>query len=192
MVAVTSLWDTSLVKCKSQQAILPAHSQIQSPLTLIPLSTHDLQPLIPYLCVAAASPSQVLLTVPDNTVNASPGSSAHCPLIHPGTQSKAWHTAALPLMIQDQAENTKGALPQLQPSFSSALCGAATELLSAHIHALIKQKKKRKRKGGGSVEYSRRGEKWTATPDLPQKQLEKYKAHTESSLTHPPWFYKKK
>lgn len=164
MVAVTSLWDTSLVKCKSQQAILPAHSQIQSPLTLIPLSTHDLQPLIPYLCVAAASPSQVLLTVPDNTVNASPpGSSAHCPLIHPGTQSKAWHTAVLPLMIQDKGENTKGDLPQLQPSFSSALYGTDTVLLSVHIHALIKQKKrkeieKRKRKGG-SVEYSRRGEK---------------------------------
>lgn len=160
MVAVTSLWDTSLVKCKSQQAILPAHSQIQSPLTLIPLSTHDLQPLIPYLCVAAASPSQVLLTVPDNTVNASPpGSSAHCPLIHPGTQSKAWHTAVLPLMIQDKGENTKGDLPQLQPSFSPALYGTAAVLLGAHIHALIKQKKKRKRKGGGSVEYSRRGEK---------------------------------
>lgn len=154
MVAVTSLWDTSLVKCKSQQAILPAHSQIQSPLTLIPLSTHDLQPLIPYLCVAAASPSQVPLTVPDNTVNASPpGSSAHCPLIHPGTQSKAWHTAVLPLMIQDKGENTKGDLPQLQPSFSSALYGTDTVLLECTHSCTYKTKKKKrnrkkKKKGG--------------------------------------------
>lgn len=53
-----------------------------------------------------------------------------------------------------------------------------------HAHECQQQQKKRneKKKKGGSVEYSRRGEKWTATPDLPQKQLEKYKAHPESSL----------
>lgn len=183
------LWSSASL---SKPFFLPS-SQIQSPLTLIPLSIYDLQPLIPYLCVTAASPSRALLTVPDNTVNASPpGSSAHCPLIHPGTQSKAWHAAVLPLMIQDKGENTKDDLPQSQPSFSSALYGTATVLPSA-THACTWQTKreKRKEKERGGYLILQKGREVNSNTRSTTETTRKIQSPHRKFFT-PSWFYKEK